>query len=132
VALDLGRWFRYAQAKLNDAVRSGNAELDRREAEREVELADRPWLGADDEVPTFDEARARIERTAEDAARGGAPEDRDDPPATLEGPRPPSSGTDAEVAAARLELERRGEEARARLDAIRAELDGDPPAPGSP
>ena len=144
MALDVGRWLKYAQAKLNSAVRSGNDELDQLEAEREVELAERPWLASDGEAPTFDEARARIEWEAEQAktpptAPPAAPTaspvaSAEGPSATTPPPAPaaPSSGTEAEVAAAKLVLEQREREARERLDAIRAELGVDPPAPGSP
>ncbi|MBX3285184.1 MAG: hypothetical protein KF703_07555 [Actinobacteria bacterium] len=59
--LNLGRWIDYAKAKVESAVSRGNDELTRREAEREVELADKPWLAADAESPTLEEARARIE-----------------------------------------------------------------------
>ena len=135
MALDVGRWLKYAQAKLNGAVRSGNEELDRLEAEREVELADKPWLASDSAAPTFDEARARIEREAADATNAAAPTPSAPAPSAPtppSGPTVPSSGTDAEVAAAKVELEQRDEEAKARLDAIRDELGVDPPAPGSP
>lgn len=150
MGLDVGRWFKYAQAKLDAAVRSGNDELDQLEAQREAELADRPWLASDGEAPTLDEARARIAWEAEQAQRGAAPPPpATAPPATAAGdpttpasdpdaPTPPaarpapSSGTEAEVAAAKLVLEQREVEARQRLEAIRAELGVDPPAPGSP
>src|SRR5690349_11553305 len=69
MALNLGRWLKYAQAKLNDAVSSGNRELDQLEAEREAEIADRPWLASDGEAPTMDEARARIEWEAAEQQR---------------------------------------------------------------
>lgn len=161
MALNVGRWFKYAQAKLDAAARSGNEELDQLEAERAAEIAERPWLASDGTAPSFDEARARIEWEAEQAKRqaeiaeaastdqvppsapasevgaddpsgAGAPSpDADRAPAA---PKPPvrSSGTEAEVAAAKLELEQRERDARTRLDAIRDELGIDPPAPGSP
>lgn len=152
MALDVGRWLKYAQAKLDSAVRSGNRELDQLEAEREVELAEKPWLASDGEAPTFDEARARIEWEAEhqrqqaeaSAAERPAGEPSTGAPSTDPSPSPgaptppapstrlPSSGTEAEVAAAKVELEQRDKDAKARLDAIREELDVDPPAPGSP
>lgn len=143
MALDVGRWLKYAQAKLEATLRSGHRELDHLEAEREAELADRPWLASDGEAPTFDEARARIEWEAEHqreraedgptAEAGDAADPAPTPaPAPAPAPRLPSSGTEAEVAAAKLELERRDQDAKARLDAIRAELGVDPPAPGSP
>lgn len=162
MALNVGRWFKYAQAKLDAAARSGNEELDQLEAERAAEIADRPWLASDGTAPSFDEARARIEWEAEQAKRqaeiaeaasadqatpsapgsevsaddpsgAGAPSpDADRPPAAALQPPVPSSGTEAEVAAAKLELEQRERDARTRLDAIRDELGIDPPAPGSP
>lgn len=104
MALNVGRWFKYAQARLDAAVRSGHEELDELEAERAAQVAERPWLGSDAEVPTFDEARARIEGTA------AAPID-----------------ADAEAAQARLEVDRRARESADRLDAIRRELGVEPP-----
>ena len=142
--LNLGRWFKYAQAKLDQAVSDGNDELDQLEAKREAELADKPWLADDGEVPTFENAKARIEREARDAdvERGASPIPDAHAPRD---PSPDPAGDlagDAEVAAARVELERREHEAATRLDAIRAELgidrhDGppdatEPPGPGSP
>ncbi len=142
MALDVGRWLKYAQAKLTSAVRSGNAELDQLEAEREVELAERPWLASDSTAPTLDEARARIEWEAAQAAPAPpttapeAPAASDAPtsgaPTPPPAPAAPSSGTEAEVAAAKLVLDQREREAKERLEAIRAELGVDPPAPGSP
>lgn len=64
------RWLDYAKTKVEMAVRSGNRELDELEAEREAQTAERPWLRADGDAPTFEEARARIEWEAEQAARG--------------------------------------------------------------
>ena len=43
-------------------VSSGNDELDRREAQREAELADKPWLASDAPAPTIDEAVAYYEQ----------------------------------------------------------------------
>ena len=51
MALNVGRWIRYAQAKVSDVVRSTEQDLARREAAREVEQADKPWLGDDAEAP---------------------------------------------------------------------------------
>ena len=50
---------------------SAHDELDQLEAEREVELAEKPWLASDSEAPTFDEARARIECEVEGATPTG-------------------------------------------------------------
>jgi hypothetical protein len=55
------RWLRYAKAKLDDTIRSGDAELDRREAELRAEQAGRPWLTDDDATPSYDEVKARID-----------------------------------------------------------------------
>jgi hypothetical protein len=121
MALNLGRWIKYAQARLDGALASGNRELDQLEAEREAELADRPWLASDAEHPTLDEARARIEWEA-----GQQAED----PGTAPAPTPPSSGDAgdaADAAAARIEIDRREREAKARLDAMREELGIEPP-----
>ena len=181
MALNLRRWLRYAQAKVTDAVSSSEADLARREAEREVELADKPWLTDDGAAPSLETTRARIAWEAERAATGGddGPDQTDragsasttteavdeaapgssttsgsspgpeaggssisDPtPAggggssgVDPGPTAPSTpdlgafGVDeAEAAQARIELDRRDEQAAARLDAIRRELDVDPP-----
>lgn len=183
MALNLRRWLRYAQAKVTDAVSSSEADLARREAEREVELADKPWLTDDGAAPSLETTRARIAWEAEQAERattGGDGADQTDraesAPSTTEavdeaapgssttsgsspgpeaggssisdptpaggggssgvdpGPTAPSTpdlgafGVDeAEAAQARIELDRRDEQAAARLDAIRRELDVDPP-----
>ncbi len=58
------RWLKYAKAKLDDSVRRGNDELDRREAELDARRRERtPWAG-DGDAPTFEEAKARIEHEA--------------------------------------------------------------------
>lgn len=118
MALNVGRWIKYAQARLDGALASGNRELDQLEAEREAELADRPWLASDAEHPTLDEARARIEWEAEQHA---------DDPAAPPAPTLPSSGDAADASAARIELDRREREAKERLDALREELGIEPP-----
>lgn len=142
MALDVGRWLKYAQAKLTRAVDDGNAELDQLEAERAERIADQPWLASDGETPTFDEAKARIEHEAQRQASGGQASPPDGPPSPGSAESAPEEpvGTEAEdpeVAAARIELDRRSREAAARLDAIREELGvgrdegdgGDPPSP---
>jgi hypothetical protein len=66
------RWLRYAKAKLDDTVKKGDAELDRREAEQRRRAEAEPWLASESDAPTLDEARARIEhqtRQAEEADR---------------------------------------------------------------
>ena len=91
---------------------------------RKAATADRPWVRSDTEAPTFDEAKARIEWEAAQAARGA---DTDPPsaPAPSDSPSSPT-GQDAETVAAQLELEERQRESAARLDAIRAELGIEP------
>lgn len=69
MALDLNRWIEYAKARVTSAVGKSNDELDRLEAEREVELADKPWLASDAAAPTLEEAKARIEWEAEEQRR---------------------------------------------------------------
>lgn len=129
MALDIDRWLKYARARFDRAVGDGNRSLDRLEAEREAELADKPWLRSDGEAPTLDEARARIEHEADRQRRAAG-----EPPADAEtaplGPRPPEDVTaDAEREGARLELERREQASAARLEQIRAELGvAEPPA----
>ena len=105
MAANVGKWLKYAQAKLAHAIDSSNAELDELEAEQAARVADEPWLASDDPVPTYDEARARIEAETEAAAK-----------------------PDPSVAEARRELDRQAEESKARLEAIRKELGVDPPA----
>ena len=66
------RWLRYAKAKLDDTVKKGDAELDRREADQRARAEAEPWLASEGDAPTLDEARARIEhqaRQAEEAQR---------------------------------------------------------------
>ena len=107
MAMNVGRWLRYAQAKVGDVVRSAEADLARREAAREVEQADKPWLNDDAEAPDLDTARARIAWEAEqaEAARREQTEqadptaaeraDRtDDPSAPPAGTADPDEGTD--------------------------------------
>ncbi|MCU1497776.1 MAG: hypothetical protein JWM47_1729 [Acidimicrobiales bacterium] len=123
MALDVQRWLQYARARIESAVSQGNASLDRREAEREVELADRPWLRADGEAPTLDDARARIEwetrRQAEAADTGTGP-------GPTVAPEEPAAAADA--ADARLQLDARERASAERLAAIRRELGVEPPA----
>ncbi|NLD75504.1 MAG: hypothetical protein GX643_02440 [Acidimicrobiales bacterium] len=144
------RWFNYAKARLDSAIGQGNQELDELEAERERELADKPWLRSEGDAPTFDEAKARIEWQAEQAARAAGEDVEGDPthtstPTPGEPPSPSDGGGSlasgstpitspeeraaaAEAAQARLEFEARERESAERLDAIRAELGIDPPA----
>ena len=58
------RWSKYAKAKLDSMVRSGERELDRREAELEVEQAEKPWSRSDADTPSYEDVRARIEADA--------------------------------------------------------------------
>ena len=69
MALNVNRWVKYAKARIDSAVGSGHEELDRLEAKREAERADKPWLGSDSAAPTFDEARARIAWEADQQAK---------------------------------------------------------------
>jgi hypothetical protein len=126
MALDVGRWWKYAQAKVNHVVSSSHRELDDLEAERELEVADKPWLRSDTATPSLDETRARIEAATEASASSPADEARHRSNAA---PSPPSNPAEtAEVAAAHLELDRLARESAARLDAIREELGVDPPS----
>lgn len=150
MGFDVNRWIAYAKARVTSAVGKSNEELDRLEAERDVELADKPWLASDGEAPSFDEAKARIEWEADHQARVAA--ERKDPAApTAAAPSPsvePGSSSSATSGAApsdtdplaspeersaaanaRIELEARQKEAAARLDAIRQELGVDEPGP---
>lgn len=137
MALDVDRWLQYAKARLARAVGDGNRSLDRLEAEREVELADKPWLRSDGEAPTLDEARARIEYETERqhraAAAAGTAAEPDDGAPSATGPRPPQDiAADAELEAARLELDRREQASAARLRQIRDELGVDEPVDDDP
>jgi hypothetical protein len=120
--VSLQRWWKSAKARVDSAVHQGDAELDRLEAKRAAEVADQPWLAADGKAPTFDEARARIEAEAK-------PQDNHSAPA----PSTPSAPVDprlaAERAAAQLAIVQRDEEAKRRLEQMRAELRDDPPPP---
>ena len=120
----LRRWLAYARTKVESTLKTANRDLDELEAQREAATADRPWVRSDTEAPTFDEAKARIEWEAAQAARGA---DTDPPsaPAPSDSPSSPT-GQDAETVAAQLELEERQRESAARLDAIRAELGIEP------
>ena len=143
--MGLNRWLKYAKAKVDSTLARGNDELARREAEREVELADKPWLGADGEDPTLDEARARIEYEVErnrraSSSAGGSASGAANPPTTA-GPTPPAPGSptpsdstsgrtaaeEAELAAAKITLDQREAEAKRRLEQMREELRGDGP-----
>lgn len=152
MALDVNKWVNYAKARIESAVGRGNDELTRLEAEREVELADKPWLRADAEAPTLDEARARIEWEARRQEELAAERDRmaaatdnptsSDPPAS--GPATPADASSpasaptapadpeelrlaAEAEQAKLAIEARDRAAAQRLDEIRRELGVDAP-----
>ena len=130
MALNVSRWINYAKARLDGVVADGHRELDRLEAEREVELADKPWLRPASDTPNLDEVRARIEwearqareQAGEPTAPGGAP--------TQGASAPPAAGAATDPAISALDARRK--EAADRLAAIRAELgvapDDPPPA----
>lgn len=157
----LSRWTKYAKARLDAAIGSGNRELDRLEAEREAELADKPWLSDDSDAPSLDTARARIEHEVERQRRGadagaptdgggapsgsGAPSGTPDPAAQEgpgsaaqpgagrgSGPSDPSQlAADAQLEQAKLDIEANQREASARLEAMRRELGVEDP-PAAP
>lgn len=149
--MNVNRWLKYAKAKLDDTLASGNEELDKLEARQEAERAGKPWLGSVDDAPSFDDARARIAWEAEQAGRAAAagndPDDRTpggraggtdahrpaspSPATNTEGSDPTDPHTTREAAersAAQIVLDQRAEESAARLAAIRAELGVDDPA----
>lgn len=154
MALNVSRWVNYAKARIESAVGRGNDELTRLEAEREAELADKPWLRSDGEAPTLDEARARIEwetrRQGELAAErdraapagGPSPSVSDAPtheagPAPAPGaPTPPGDPEELRLAAeaeqAKLAIEARDRAAAERLDEIRRELGVEAPPGDAP
>jgi hypothetical protein len=55
---------KYGRAMLDDVLNRGNEEMDRLEAEREVDAAERPWAHSTSETPTLDDVRARIAHDA--------------------------------------------------------------------
>lgn len=156
--MNVSRWLKYAKARLDDTVKSSNEELDRLEAKREAEAADRPWLRPEGDTPTLDEATARIawetERQAkaeaevkaksQAKARGSAAsgpdgsraeaddgDDHDGVATSSRGPFDPVDAADAAArSTARLELDQRAKESAERLEQIRRELGvDDPPSP---
>ena len=129
MALNLNQWVNYAKTRLDSAIGRGNEELDRLEAGRAAESADKPWLTSDGEAPTLDEARARIEwetKHQADAASSGRASGTTAPT----GPDEVRAAAEAEQA--RLELDQRQKAAAERLSQIREELGVEaPPAPES-
>ena len=55
------RWLKYGKAKVDAAVRDVDAALDRKEEELRRDQQGRPWSASDDDVPSYDDATARIE-----------------------------------------------------------------------
>jgi hypothetical protein len=103
MALQWKRWLNYAKARVDSAVRDGDREMDRLEAEQEARAEGKPWLSSSGAAPTFDEVEARI------ADRAGAPAPDAEPEAVVD-------------AAARRKA------ADERLASLRRELGvGDPP-----
>ena len=95
------RWLKYGKAKLDQAVRDADAELDRKEEQLAAERAGRPWLTPSGDTPTLAEVKARIEDT-----EAVTPAD-----------------TDAEAAELALEMEAQRKAAEQRLAEIRKSLD---------
>jgi hypothetical protein len=133
MALNLSRWWKYAQAKANRALRDAERELDDLEAERTAQVAERPWLADDAEAPSFDTARARIEWEAARNAEGPNAEvpstkgpTGTSPPTVGPAEALPTGASEPAIEAARLELDRREREAKDRLQAMRDELGIDP------
>ncbi len=125
MAFDVNRWMKYARARIDSSVGEGNRSLDRLEAEREADVADKPWLRSETDAPTLDEARARIEWEAE--------RQRQAPTPPSSAPAEPTVEPTAEQAATRLELEARQRESADRLDRIRKELGiAEPTDPAKP
>ncbi len=127
MAANVGRWWKYAQAKLNSAVASSHAELDDLESEQAAKTADKPWLASEGAAPTLEEARARIEWEAEEQRRRAEAAEQPPAPGTQSRPGEREDQPDPEVAQARIELDRQARESKERLDAIRKELGVDPP-----
>jgi hypothetical protein len=110
------RWLNYYRTKLTTVVRRADDELDRREAELEVDKAERPWLHTEGDAPSFDEAKARIEHDTGSAARV--------PPT----PAPTPGDAEAAQKIAAFDLAKQQAAAEERLASIRASLDIDPPS----
>lgn len=55
------RWLKYGKAKVDAAVRDVDRALDRKEEELRRDQEGRPWIAGDDDVPSYDDATARIE-----------------------------------------------------------------------
>jgi hypothetical protein len=115
----LNRWVGYAKARVTSLVRSSDDELDRREARLEAELAEKPWLRSDDEAPSFDDVKARIERESGGADDTG-PSSR--PPPAAPTPSGPPARPSGEAGFDQAERERAANE---RLAEIRRSLDLD-------
>ena len=93
MAANWGRWWKYAQAKLNGAVSAENAELDQLEAEQRANAEGKPWLSSDGGAPTLEETKARIEWEAEEQRRKTEVASNDQPAAAAP-IAPPASPTD--------------------------------------
>ena len=52
---------KYGKAKVDAAVRDVDEALDRKEEQLRRDQADKPWLRSEDDVPSYDDATARIE-----------------------------------------------------------------------
>ncbi len=119
MALEWKRWLAYAKAKVDDTVRKGDAELDRREAELAARAEDQPWLAGSDRAPSFDEAKARIEAQARVAGEHAAPGPDTEPPTAAAPPPPPGPGAPTFASFDAAARQRATDE---RLAAIREEL----------
>ena len=57
----LKRWLKYGKARVDAAVHDVEDLLDRKEDELRRDQAGKPWLQGDADVPSYDDATARIE-----------------------------------------------------------------------
>ena len=109
------RWLKYGKAKLDDTLKSGNDELDKREAALEAEAAEKPWLRSTGDAPSMDQVKARIDYEAKQAearkASAGSGAD-----AT------PKVTTDAGAGQEGFDFAEQQRQADERLAAIRSEL----------
>lgn len=124
------RWLNYGKAKLDSTLRSGEEELDRREARLEAEAAEKPWLRGTAAAPTLDEVKARIAFDAEQA-EAAAKKSPGDPPSTTPLPVDNSSALGGQAGFDFNEQQRQADE---RLATIRSELglDDRPKSPEDP
>ena len=109
------RWLKYGKARVDAAVRDVEQVLDRKEDELRQDQQGKPWLGSDDDVPSYDDATARIEDRLEAA---GIP--------TQSSPPSPPADDEAVARIRAYDLAEQQRKADERLAAIRESMGIDP------